>query len=153
MPKESIDPYVIKNFKNAPSRAGVTDGLTRRATAYARIDKPGMIPADVLDGIHQVLAAGYAVEFGTNVYNSIFKVGPDGQIPVPIAGERPIGGHALPIIGYDLAKKLLIVQNSWGSAWGDQGVGYLPESYFEKGYGGHPDANDVWVATAATWHV
>ena len=153
VPKESIDPYVIKNFKKAPSRAGVKDGLTRRATAYARIDKPGMAPSDILDGIHQVLAAGYAVEFGTNVYKSIFDVGPDGLIPAAPTGlERPVGGHALPIIGYDLAKKLLIVQNSWGPGWGENGIGYLPESYFEKGYGGHPDADDVWVATAASWH-
>jgi hypothetical protein len=38
VPKGSIDPYVIRNFKKAQLKAVARDGLTRRATAYARID-------------------------------------------------------------------------------------------------------------------
>jgi C1A family cysteine protease len=49
------------------------------------------------------------------------------------------GGHAICIVGYRTDGRI-IVRNSWGTAWGDQGFGYLHPDYiksafFEESYG------------------
>jgi C1A family cysteine protease len=48
------------------------------------------------------------------------------------------GGHAVTIVGYRSDGRL-IVRNSWSTAWGDKGFGYMSESYvhdaFTEAYG------------------
>ena len=49
------------------------------------------------------------------------------------------GGHAICIVGYR-ADGRFIVRNSWGTAWGDNGFGYLHPDYiqaafFDESYG------------------
>lgn len=47
------------------------------------------------------------------------------------------GGHAIALVGYTPAS--LIVRNSWGTSWGDQGFGYASNAYaqaaFTEAYG------------------
>jgi len=41
-------------------------------------------------------------------------------------GKLP-GGHAVAIVGFDYAEQFWLIQNSWGSSWGDNGyarIGY-----------------------------
>ena len=50
-----------------------------------------------------------------------------------VSGARLLGGHAVPIIGYiDDASQpgggVVIVQNSWGTSWGNGGYFYMPYS-------------------------
>jgi C1A family cysteine protease len=40
-----------------------------------------------------------------------------------------IGGHAVMAVGYDDEKKHFIIQNSWGTEWGDKGFFYMPYDY------------------------
>ncbi|HBN08566.1 MAG TPA: hypothetical protein DD435_07915 [Cyanobacteria bacterium UBA8530] len=49
-----------------------------------------------------------------------------GIMPMPKPSEQVFGGHAVLAVGYDDAKKVLIVRNSWGSGWGDKGYFYMP---------------------------
>ena len=48
---------------------------------------------------------------------------------------KPIGGHALAIVGHGLYNSKAPTQNyfkflnSWGTSWGDSGFGYFPENY------------------------
>jgi hypothetical protein len=52
--------------------------------------------------------------------------------------SRAIGGHAFCIVGYNDVG--FLVQNSWGTAWGDNGFATLPyDDWLESGY-------DAWVA-------
>src|SRR5215831_2412857 len=49
------------------------------------------------------------------------------------------GGHAVTIVGY-LSNGRIIIRNSWGTGWGDQGFGYaLPQyiagAFFNESYG------------------
>jgi C1A family cysteine protease len=46
------------------------------------------------------------------------------------SGVQLLGGHATPIIGYDDTKKAFLVQNSWGTNWGNKGFYYMPYSVF-----------------------
>ena len=48
---------------------------------------------------------------------------------MPLPNEPSIGGHAVVAVGYDDAKKRLIMRNSWGTGWGDRGYFYLPYEY------------------------
>lgn len=49
------------------------------------------------------------------------------------------GGHAIAIVGYTASGRF-IVRNSWGTAWGDKGFGYVSATYvaaafFDEAYG------------------
>ena len=53
-----------------------------------------------------------------------------GNVPMPnTKKERFLGGHAVTCVGYDDAKSVWIMKNSWGSNWGDKGYFYLPYLY------------------------
>ena len=55
-----------------------------------------------------------------------------GLIPVPNpATEKSTGGHAMIAVGYDNARQVIIVRNSWGTDWGDGGYCYIPYAYFK----------------------
>lgn len=50
---------------------------------------------------------------------------------IPATGAG-FGGHAVLAVGladYASVGELILIRNSWGSAWGDQGHGWLPTSY------------------------
>lgn len=94
-----------------------------------------------LNNIRQELAAGNAVVIGFEVYESFTKIGPDGVAPMPKEGEKLEGGHAVLLVGYDNARKVFIVKNSWGPNWADHGYFYMPFDYVKKGL-----AEDAWTA-------
>jgi len=53
-----------------------------------------------------------------------------------------VGGHATFLYGYDLKKKVLFGQNSWGTAWGNEGRFLMPFSAIDafkesSGYDAH----------------
>jgi len=90
--------------------------------------------------IIKCIASGYPVIFGIALYESFQskKVAKTGKIPIPKRNEKPIGGHCMLVIGYDIKKKVFIVRNSWSSKWGDNGNCYIPFSYMEQ-------ASDMWT--------
>lgn len=122
-----------------------------RTVEYYRLDPAGRSAPDVLTAVRTSLAAGLPVMFGFTAYSSIPVVG-DGRvdIPFPKRGDRADGGHAVMCVGYDDSRKVdntkgaLLIRNSWGSAWGDQGYGWLPYQYVYSGL-----ATDWWSLVRA----
>lgn len=57
---------------------------------------------------------------------------PNGVISLPPSSEPIIAGHCVSIVGADVEKKLLIFANSWGSDWGENGLGTMPFEYFDR---------------------
>jgi C1A family cysteine protease len=67
-------------------------------------------------------------------------------------------GHAVVAVGYDDTRKIkntltnkttkgaLLVRNSWGVGWGDQGYGWMPYDYALNGM-----AMDFWSLLAMKW--
>jgi hypothetical protein len=75
--------------------------------------------------------------FGMLVYDGFYRdeleEGKGGDVRPPVAGEAFRTGHAVLAVGYDNARQMLIVRNSFGEKWGAQGYFYLSFDYF-KGY-------------------
>ena len=44
------------------------------------------------------------------------------------------GGHVILLVGYDSENKTFIFQNSWGTEWGQDGYGTIPEEYIINYY-------------------
>ena len=49
------------------------------------------------------------------------------NVPLPEPNDKSTGGHAMCCVGWN--KDGWIVQNSWGSYWGDKGFCYVPYEY------------------------
>ncbi|MEB3186559.1 MAG: C1 family peptidase [bacterium] len=86
-----------------------------------------------LSGIRKALASGMPVVLAMRVFDNISKTPASGLMPMPTASSKFVGGHAVLAVGYDSAKQVLVVRNSWGSSWADGGYFYMPYSYFKTG--------------------
>ncbi|MDP1713064.1 MAG: C1 family peptidase [Candidatus Nanopelagicaceae bacterium] len=117
-----------------------------QALTYFRLDSPGLGRPETLQRIKEYLSRGFAIMFGFSVYNSIWGVGRDGRIPFPGPTDRLEGGHAVLMVGYDDAKNAILIRNSWGTEWGENGYGWLPYEYVLQDL-----AEDFWSATACEW--
>jgi C1A family cysteine protease len=96
--------------------------------------------------------------FGFTVYNSIEQADKTGKIPFPSSREKIEGGHAVAAVGYDDSMKTqnkygqkettgaLLIRNSWGKGWGEEGYGWLPYDYILKGL-----AEDFWSVIKKEW--
>ena len=57
------------------------------------------------------------------------EVASTGVMPLPAKDEKLLGGHAVAAVGFDDNKKCMIVRNSWGEDWGDNGYFYMPYKF------------------------
>jgi len=114
--------------------------------------------AKVLGSIKYFLASGVPSMFGFYGFDSFEHSNVTGGIPFPCPGERAKWGHGIVAVGYDDNKKIknticskttkgaLLIRNSWGTGWGDQGYGWLPYEYVLNGY-----ASDFWSMLSMDW--
>ena len=89
------------------------------------------------------MAGGYPFEFGFTVYESFEsqEVAQTGVVPMPQQTEKVLGGHAVMAVGYDDAQQRIIVRNSWGTSWGQQGYFTMPYAYLTN----HQLSSDFWT--------
>ena len=135
---EATWPYDEKRLKDKPTDAAYQDAVTRKITAYARVKQD-------MDSIKTALASGYPIAFGFTVYESFEseEVAQSGQATMPGFFDKAVGGHAVLMVGYNDHTKTVIVRNSWGPDWGDNGYFTLPYKYIEN-----PElASDFWTIT------
>ena len=151
VPPEKYWPYNISEFDNEPSSFCYAFAGNYKAIQYYRLDPVGSSTKESLDRIKTNLSAGLPSMFGFSVFSSIPKVGDHtGDIPFPGSNDSLIGGHAIVAVGYDDKKKIgkskgaLMIRNSWGTDWGENGYGWLPYDYVESGL-----AVDFWSLVQA----
>jgi C1A family cysteine protease len=135
---ETDDPYNIAKFTVKPSPKAVADAGVGKVQSTTQLA--------TLDDVKTALAQGHAVSLGFTVYSSFENIGANGVMPMPGKGEQIIGGHAVLAVGYDDAKQVLIVRNSWGPSWGDQGYFYMPYAYTAAKNAGQPLVSEWWTA-------
>jgi C1A family cysteine protease len=117
-------PYDTADFAKKPPADVYTAALEFRAQRYLRLPRN-------LNQMKGCLASGFPFVFGISVYESFESnaATKTGDVPMPGANERLLGGHAMLMVGYDDAKQRFVLRNSWGPTWGDKGYGTIPYSY------------------------
>lgn len=160
VPPEEYWPYVIANFDIEPTAFCYSFAENYKAIRYYRLDPPGTARNVLLNQIKTFLAAGLPSMFGFTVYSSMSQASGTGKIPIPAAGERILGGHAVVAVGYDDSMQItnaapgsptftgaLLIRNSWGPTWGPLG-GYLwlPYEYVLRNL-----AEDWWSLIQLSW--
>jgi C1A family cysteine protease len=159
-PPEEYWPYQISDFDAEPPSFCYAFAQNYQAIQYYRLDTQGTAREQLLERIKANLAAGLPSMFGFTVYSSITQAGDTGEIPFPTSTERVEGGHAVVAVGYDDGLEIrnrnsaanarsigaLLIRNSWGTGWGEQGYGWLPYDYVLKGL-----AVDWWSLVKSDW--
>lgn len=115
-------PYDVTQFATAPSAQAVRDASDNTAINYQAITRS-------LDQLKGCLAEGRPFVFGFSVYSSFDAIGADGMMPMPSTSEDLEGGHAVVAVGYSDELQRVIVRNSWGTSFGDNGHFYMPYAY------------------------
>lgn len=161
VPPEDYYPYDVAEYDREPPPFCYAFGQNYQALDYYRLDPPGISPEDLLTAIKTNLAAGLPSMFGFTVYRSIDQAdqaNTKGKIPFPVPRERIVGGHAVVAVGYDdeitiknidggpETRGALLIRNSWGKRWGEDGYGWLPYRYVEGRL-----ATDWWTLLKGEW--
>lgn len=152
VPPEKYWPYTTRKqpgpagertFDEEPTSFVYALGENYQAMKYFCHDPLGRnIARDkVLTSVKKYLAAGIPSMFGFFGFPSFGYSDVTGGIPYPCPRESAQWGHAIVAVGYDDAMKIkntscdvittgaLLIRNSWGTGWGDEGYGWLPYDY------------------------
>lgn len=159
VPPEEYWPYAISSYDKEPPAFCYAFAQNYQAIRYFRLDPPGTAKDVLLSRIKTLLSHGLPSMFGFTVFSSISQASDDdGKIPFPCRGEKIRGGHAVAVVGYDdgivirnmicgtETKGAILIRNSWGTTWGDNGYGWLPYEYVVKGL-----AVDWWTLFKNEW--
>ena len=121
---ESEWPYDIPKFADKPAATLYQKALANRIVSYQRVTQ-------TVAQLRGCLAAGYPFVVGFTVYQSFEsqQVAETGVVPMPVAGEEILGGHAVAVVGYDEASQRFRARNSWGAGWGQAGYFTIPYAY------------------------
>lgn len=152
-PPENYWPYDTKKYEVEPSAFLYALGDDFSAISYLKLDK-GYSGNALLQRVKDFLLAAHPIMFGFTVYNSLTG----STFPFPEASDRMIGGHAVVAVGYDdnkvithpvtkkQTKGAILIRNSWGTNWGENGYGWLPYQYVS----GHL-TSDWWILYSAKY--
>lgn len=120
--RESYWPY--RPYQADNPKAGAARNAARfKEKSYARI-------LDLTELKMSLSLQGPCVG-GIQVFSGIMRT-KTGLVPMPGKNESPLGGHAVCFAGYDERRGLVKFKNSWGTAWGDAGYGWLRYEYLES---------------------
>jgi len=160
VPDEKYWPYKLKDFDKEPS--GFVYALAENFSTikYFCHDSQGSnLTGDViLVSVKKYLDAGIPSMFGFWGFQSFEDTDQPGDIAYPCKGENAQWGHAVMTVGYDddhiitnlkcksETKGALLIRNSWGKNWGDNGYGWLPYDYVLNGL-----ALDFWSLIDMKW--
>lgn len=110
-----------------------------------------------METLKSFLAAGFPVVFGFSVPSSLTA-----EAEIPYRGELDSirGGQAVVAVGYErdhLGRgEHLLIRNSWGSKWGENGNGWLPIAFLLNELSGDfcTLISDSWLdSTELSWPV
>jgi C1A family cysteine protease len=136
--RELLWPYNVGIFKKHPTPDCDTDAANYKITKYEKVLGIG--------NVKRVLADGYPLAAGMEVFSQMESVeaATSGIVRIPSIGEKPLGGHAVCVVGYVDTPRgkpgywkgggYLICRNSWSEKWGDKGYFYIAYDYVNLGH-------------------
>jgi C1A family cysteine protease len=136
---EKLWPYNINNFAVKPPTNAYTEGAKHEVLTAARVQQ-------TMTSMKGCLNSGFPFVVGIEIYESFESpiANNTGYVPMPNPkSEQLLGGHAVICVGYNDARSVWIMQNSWGTGWGDKGYFYLPYNYLLSS----TLAGDMWQVT------
>ena len=123
-----IFPYNEDDYLTVPPQEAYDDGAKRKVKKALNVNI-------AVDDIKSALSDGYPVALSTTLYES-FGSGYKGFVSMPTKEEQALGElheshgrHAMVICGYNDESKYIVVRNSWGTSFGDDGYCYMPYEY------------------------
>jgi hypothetical protein len=129
--KEDLWAYDTSKVFIRPDKNIFEEGLKHQTLEYHRI-------ADgFIDHMRQCLHEGYPFTFGLMLWDSFNseETIKTGLVKTPnYLAENGLGGHCMLCVGWKMlfGEIHFIVQNSWGTNWGDKGYCYIPASYIRN---------------------
>lgn len=119
---ESLWPYDISKFNIKPSDEAYLDAKQRTIKNYRLLSS--------IEYLFDALDQGIPVVVGMEVYEEFFSVNKENNvIDVPKDIGNPQGEHAVCAVGYDKPNRMVLIKNSFGSNWGDQGYAWITLDY------------------------
>jgi hypothetical protein len=128
-PPEAVWPYDPALVTRTPDGAAYKQAISHQPAEYARVDG--------LDAVKGALAREHPVVFAISLPQRCYEeAGRNGRVPTPTAAEldavrTDCGTHAMLLVGYDLDEGTMLIRNSWGPTWGDQGYCRIPIEVFQ----------------------
>jgi hypothetical protein len=132
---ETIMPYSTLTELPAPQVPPVSDmaldaGAAFRIETYAQLCSSYDINRDqILNSMRQALKREGPFMIALLVCDN-FEPDENNLLPLPAGSVR--GGHAVGIAGDLPNRGCLILRNSWGAEWGDNGYAYLPYEWLSR---------------------
>lgn len=128
---EASWPYRPERFTRTPSATAL------KTAAWHQI-KVGYKACLDVDDVLQAISYGIPVVGGFSWFGN--SDGPGGHIPMPSPNDSTDQGHCVWFTAGDPRRREFRFQNSWAGDWGDNGYGYMPFAFLERGY-----ADDFWA--------
>ena len=121
-PWEEGWPYLEKLEPTDPWTPPTSPGTIYRRTAKT-IGK-------TVDDLVKTLDSGSAVLVVMEISTSFFELKADLVLP-PLLGEKRRGVHAMVVVGHGdhNGERCLLLRNSWGDKWANEGYGWVHEKY------------------------
>lgn len=133
--RESTHPFRMENLYIPPPILATREARMNQIKTAYKIQKGGW---DRVDDVIANLEMGNPVVFGTAVGNNWKYYTEDSNPLLPTKWEDTKGNHAVCIVGYVGGK--FIIENSWGTSWGDNGYAWLRPEVIADGA-----SKDFWV--------
>ena len=115
-------PYDTQKFRERPPPQCYSEAGRNTICKYERLPQE-------IDQLRACLKSGSPFVFGFKVFPSFDDTRCFGIMPMPTKGEVSHSSHAVVAVGYDDDKKRIVVLNSWGCHWGENGYFYMPYEF------------------------
>ncbi|MGO9900193.1 MAG: C1 family peptidase [Solirubrobacteraceae bacterium] len=119
------------DFIDQPLAAETANAVNWKLTGYTNIAiAPSTTATVTQDSIEQALANGDPVVIGIPVYENFFYVTSANNGYYSTISGALAGYHAIVALGYN--SNGLVIENSWGTSWGDSGYATLAWSFVNQ---------------------
>jgi len=121
--EESVLPNIIKDWESYSDPAQLTADVIKNAALHKT---KGFFLTLSKEEVLKAIDDNRVIQTGCTWF-SRYNMSGGLRAPwiLPWRAGTKIGGHCFDIIGYDIPRQLLIVQNSFGPGWGDEGCFYV----------------------------